>query len=154
MTGTNLTLFSALLPKNKIFENVDRYQNEIYICGSLNPKYMTLKGMNDLDHPLYTDYPEFEFEYANVREPITLPPEEQTLLVGLDKRKMDGALITYITGFVGRRIDLIKVEEELRGVCHTCGSSKMYDIVLKGDVRKRAYIYLRNSGYKVKFAEN
>jgi len=30
----------------------------------------------------------------------------------------------------------------------------MYDIVLKGDVRKRAYIYLRNSGYKVKFAEN
>jgi translation initiation factor 1 (eIF-1/SUI1) len=55
---------------------------------------------------------------------------------------------------VGRRIDLIKVEEELRGVCHTCGSSKMYDIVLKGDVRKRAYIYLRNSGYKVKFAEN
>jgi translation initiation factor 1 (eIF-1/SUI1) len=115
---------------------------------------MTSKGMNDLDHPLYTDYPEFEFEHANIREPKTLPPEEQTLLIGLDKRKMDGALITYITGFVGRRIDLIKVEEELRGVCHTCGSSKMYDIVLKGDVRKRAYIYLRNSGYKVKFAEN
>jgi translation initiation factor 1 (eIF-1/SUI1) len=115
---------------------------------------MTSKGMNDLDHPLYTDYPEFEFEHANIREPKTLPPEEQTLLVGLGKRKMDGAVITYITGFVGRRIDLKKVEEELTGVCHTCGSSKMYDIVLKGDVRKRAYIYLRNSGYKVKFAEN
>ena len=115
-------------------------------------KYMTLKGMNDLDHPLYTDYPEFEFEHANVKEPLTLPPEEQTLLVGLDKRKMDGALITYITGFVGRRIDLLKIEEELQGVCHTCGSSKMYDIVLKGDVRKRAYIYLRNNGYKTKFA--
>ncbi len=115
---------------------------------------MTLKGMNDLDHPLYTDYPEFEFEHANITEPATLPPEKQTLLVGLDKRKMDGATITYITGFVGRRIDLIKVEKELQGVCHTCGSSKMYDIVLKGDVRKRAYIYLRNSGYKVKFEEN
>ena len=47
-----------------------------------------------------------------------------------------------------------KVEEELEGVCHTGSSSKMYDIVLKGDVRKRAYIYLRNSGYKVKFEEN
>ncbi|MEA3462574.1 MAG: hypothetical protein U9R49_11885 [Bacteroidota bacterium] len=115
---------------------------------------MTLKGMNDLDHPLYTDYPEFEFEHANIQESATLPPEEQTLLVGLDKRKMDGTPITYIIGFVGRRIDLIKVEEELQGVCHTCGSSKMFDIVLKGDVRKRAYIYLRNSGYKVKFAEN
>ena len=115
---------------------------------------MTLKGMNNLDQPLYTDYPEFEFEYANIKEPNTLPPEKQTLKVGIDKRKVDGATITYITGFVGRRIDLIKIEEELQGVCHTCGSSKMYDIVLKGDVRKRAFIFLRNSGYKVKFAEN
>ncbi len=115
---------------------------------------MTLKGMNDLDQPLYTDYPEFEYEYANIKEPKTLPPDKQTLKVGIDKRKMDGATITYISGFVGRRIDLIKIEEELQDICRTCGSSKMYDIVLKGDVRKRAYIYLRNNGYKVKFAEN
>ena len=115
---------------------------------------MTVKGMNDLDHPLYTDYPEFEYEYANITEPNTLPPEKQALVVGLDKRKMDGAIMTYITGFVGRRIDLRKIEEELQGVCHTCGSSKMYDIVLKGDVRKRAFVYLRSNGYSVKFAEN
>jgi translation initiation factor 1 len=154
LAGTNLTLFSALLSKNNFFRKVDIYENEIYICGSLNPKYMTLKGMNDLDQPLYTDYPEFEYEYANIKEPNTLPPDKQTLKVGIDKRKMDGATITYISGFVGRRIDLIKIEAELQDICHTCGSSKMYDIVLKGDVRKRAYIYLRNNGYKVKFAEN
>ena len=73
---------------------------------------MALKGMNKLDENLYlyTDYPEFEYEYANIQEPKTLPPEKQTLMVGLDKRKMDGSSITYITGFVGRRIDLIKVE--------------------------------------------
>jgi translation initiation factor 1 len=115
---------------------------------------MTEEGMNDLDHPLYTDYPEFEFEYANVREPQTLPPEKQALLIGLEKRKLDGKLMTSVTGFVGRRIDLIRMEEELTDICHTCGSSKMYDIVLKGDVRKRAFIYLRNKGYQVKFAEN
>lgn len=115
---------------------------------------MTLKGMNDLDNPLYTDYPEFEYEYANIREPHTLPPEKQTLLVGLDRRKSDGMPMTCITGFVGRRIYLIKVEEELTDICHTCGSSKMYDIILKGDVRKRAFVYLRNSRYNVKFAEN
>ena len=115
---------------------------------------MAVKGMNDLDHTLYTDYPEFEYEYANITEPNTLPPEKQTMVVGLDKRKMDGAVMTYITGFVGRRIDLRKIEEELQGVCHTCGSSKMYDIVLKGDVRKRAFVYLRSNGYSVKFAEN
>lgn len=115
---------------------------------------MTLESMNDLDYTLYTDYPEFENEYANVQEPNTLPPEQQILTVGLDKRKMDGAPITYITGFVGRRIDLRKIEEELQGACRTCGSSKMYDIVLKGDVWKRAYVYLRSNGYSVKFAKN
>ena len=109
---------------------------------------MSLKGMNDLDITFYTDYPEFEYEYASLREPKTLPPEKQTLIVGLDKRKMDGAIMTYITGFVGRRIDMLKIEEELQGVCHTCGSSKMYDIVLKGDVRKRAFVYLRSRGYR------
>jgi translation initiation factor 1 (eIF-1/SUI1) len=67
---------------------------------------------------------------------------------------MDGGPMTYITGFVGRRIDLRKIEEQLQGVCHTCGSSKMYDIVLKGDVRKRAFVYLRSHGYAVQFAEN
>jgi translation initiation factor 1 (eIF-1/SUI1) len=115
---------------------------------------MTVKGMNNLDLTLYTDYPEFEHEYANIKEPSTLPPEKQVLSVGIDKRKIDGAPITYITGFVGRRIDLLKIEQELQGVCHTCGTSKMYDIVLKGDVRKRAYVYLRSNGYRVKFAEN
>lgn len=115
---------------------------------------MAVKGMNNLDHPLYTDYPEFEFEYANKREPRTLPPHRQTLTVGLDKRKMDGAPITCITGFVGRRIDLRTIEGELEEVCRTGSSSKMYDIMLSGDVRKRAFVYLRSNGYKVRFAEN
>ena len=122
--------------------------------GFIKSDIMGDNAFNDLDQILYTDYPEFEFEYANIREPKTLAPEKQTLVVGLDKRKMDGAPITYITGFVGRRIDLLKIEDELQGVCHTCGSSKMYDIMLNGDVRKRAYVYLRSNGYQVKFAEN
>ncbi len=115
---------------------------------------MTFKGMNDLDHTLYTDYPEFEYEYANVQEPKTLPPERQALTVGLYNRKMDGAPVTCISGFVGNRVDLKKIEEELKGVCRTFSSSKMYDIVLKGDVRKRAFVYLRSNGYSVKFADN
>ena len=115
---------------------------------------MTEKGLNNLDQTLYTDYPEFEFEYENKKEPKTLPPNKQVLTVGLDKRKIDGAPITYITGFVGKRIDLRKIEDELEGVCRSGSSSKMYDIMLNGDVRKRAYVYLRSNGYMVKFAEN
>jgi translation initiation factor 1 (eIF-1/SUI1) len=115
---------------------------------------MTVKGMNDLDNTLYTDYPEFEFEYANKKEPRTLPPAKQILTVGLDMRKMERPPITYITGFVGKRVDLRTIENELGDACRTCSSSKMYDIMLNGDVRKRAFVYLRSNGYKVKFAEN
>lgn len=122
--------------------------------GFIKSTIMGDKAFNDLDQILYTDYPEFEFEYENKKEPNTLAPEKQCLEIGLDKRKMDGAPITYISGFVGRRIDLRKIEDALQGVCHTCGSSKMYDIMLNGDVRKRAYVYLRSEGYLVKFAEN
>ena len=132
----------------------DRIKNGPYIWGSSNPNVMAVKGMNDLDQTLYTDYPEFEYEYANITEPRTLPPAKQLLTIGLDKRKMDGAPITYVTGFIGRRIDLRKIENELQEVCRTCGSSKMYDIILCGDVRKRAYVYLRSIGYQVKFASN
>ncbi len=115
---------------------------------------MTVKGMNDLDQTLYTDYPEFEHEYANIKESSTLPPGKQSLVVGLDQRKTDGSPFTYVRGFVGRRIDLRKIEDELEGVCRTCGSSKMYDIMLFGDVRKRAFVYLRSNGYQVEFAKN
>ncbi len=115
---------------------------------------MTVKGINDPDTTLYTDYPEFEYEYANISEPDTLPPEQQTLTIGLDESRTDRAPVTYITGFVGRRIDLRRIEDELGEVCHTCASSKMYDIVLRGNVCKRAYIYLRSNGYSVEFAKN
>ena len=53
-------------------------------------------------------------------------------------------IYTVIHGFVGRRIDLLKICEALKGACDSCGGSKMYDIKLMGDVRRKAYIYLKN----------
>ncbi len=115
---------------------------------------MVVKDLSVPDEVVYSTYPEFEYEYANIREPETLKPEDQNLTVSLIKRKIDGALITTISGFVGRRIDLIQVEQELLNVCKTCGSTRMYEIILFRAVRKRAYVYLRNRGYKVQFADS
>jgi len=115
---------------------------------------MVVKNPSTSDDVIYSTYPEFEYEYANIHEPETLKPEEQILTISLNKRKLDGALVTSITGFVGRRIDLLRIGEELLDVCRTCGSTNMYEIVLFRDVRKRAYVYLRNQGYGVKFADS
>lgn len=115
---------------------------------------MVVKNLSTSDEVIYSTYPEFEYEYANIHEPETLRPEKQILTISLIKRKMDGALVTTITGFVGKRIDLIQIEQGLLDVCKTCGSTNMYEIVLFRDVRKRAYVYLRNQGYGVKFADS
>lgn len=113
---------------------------------------MKSKRTPNTEDVIYSTYPEFEYEYANVKEPDTLDPGEQMLTLGLGKRKIDGALTTIITGFIGKRTDLISIEQELQLVCKTCSSSRMYDVILMGDVRKRAYVYLRNKGFGVQFA--
>lgn len=125
----------------------------MYICDLNNSSLMAAKSIYLTDDVIYSTYPEFEYEYANVKEPETLPPAKQQLTISLGKRKIDGASVTIITGFVGKRIDLVSIEEELQPVCHTCSLSRMYDVILKGDVRKRAYIYLRNKGFGVRFGE-
>jgi len=123
-----------------------------YICDCTNRTVMVNKRLPVPDEVIYTTHPEFEYEYANIHEPGTLKPSAQRLTISLGKRKIDGAPVTTITGFIGKRIDLIDIEQEVSKVCRTCGSSRMYDIILQGDVRKRAFVYLRNKGYRVQFA--
>ena len=110
--------------------------------------------MSPFDEVVYSTNPEFEYEYASINEPETLLPGEQKLTISIDKRKIDGALVTKIVGFVGKRVDLIKIEQELQQVCRTNGSTQKYDVVLFRDVRKRAYVYLRNQGFGVQFADS
>jgi translation initiation factor 1 len=115
---------------------------------------MGLKNLSTPDEVIYSTHPEFEYEYANIKEPETLKPSKQLLSISLTKRKIDGAYVTRIAGFVGKRIDLIKIEQELLEVCRTCGSTRMYDIILFRDVRKRAYVHLRNKGFRVQFTDS
>ncbi|MCF8224658.1 MAG: translation initiation factor [Bacteroidales bacterium] len=115
---------------------------------------MVNKRISRHDDVTYSTHPEFEFEYENIREPDTLPPEEQDLTISLSKRKMDGCLVTSVTGFSGKRVDLLDLEQELKNVCRSEGTTRMYDVVLFRDVRKRAYVYLRNQGYKVRFKDS
>jgi translation initiation factor 1 len=113
---------------------------------------MVAKRLSLTDEVVYSTNPEFEYEYASIKEPETLPPGDQTFIISLEKRRLDGALVTRVSGFVGKRMDLLKIEQELQQVCRTCGSTRKYDVVLVRDVRKRAYVYLRNQGFGVQFA--
>ncbi len=111
---------------------------------------MAVKRPSAPEEVIYSTYPEFEFEYANVKEPSTLKPADQSLSIQLNRRKIDGAPVTNITGFIGKRQDLLDLVSDLGKICSAEGSSKMYDIILCGDVRKKAYVYLQRKGFGVK----
>ncbi|MDA3824181.1 MAG: hypothetical protein PF450_16430 [Bacteroidales bacterium] len=113
---------------------------------------MVAKRLSLADEMVYSTNPEFEYEYASINESETLPPGDQMFTISLEKRRLDRALVTKVSGFVGKRKYLIKIEQELQQVCRTCGSTRKYDVVLIRDVRKRAYVYLRNQGFGVQFA--
>lgn len=115
---------------------------------------MDKNGISLPDEMVYSTHPEFEHEYAGIVENDTLPAIKQKLCISLERRKYDGAIITKISGFIGKRINLISIENELEVVCRTSGVTTMNDIILFRDVRKRAFIYLRNQGYGVRFADS
>ena len=111
---------------------------------------MVAKRASVPDEAIYSTHPEFEFEYASVTESETLQPADQSLTISLNRRKIDGALVTTIMGFVGKRQDLLNLLEEIGKACRSEGSAKMYDIILSGDVRKKAYVYLHRRGFGIK----
>ena len=113
---------------------------------------MVVKNRSLQDEIIYSTHPEFESEYSNFTEPETLKPEEQDLVISLGKRKIDGKIMTIVSGFVGSRIELLELGDELQEVCHADVSSRKYELHFERDVHKRAFIYLRNKGYKVRFA--
>ncbi len=115
---------------------------------------MVSKNLSLPEEVIYSTHPEFEAEYASIREPDTLSPIEQEIFISLEKRNFDCATVTKVTGFIGKRIDLLSLSDELQQVCHTEGATRMHEIVLCGDVRKRVYVYLRNRGFGVNFADS
>ena len=115
---------------------------------------MASDSLSDSELTIYSTYPEFEYEYATREEPETLPPCEQQLVVSLEKRKLDGAVVTRISGFTGKRVDLINLGRRMQEACKTCVSSRMYQLTMNRDVRNSAYVYLKDEGFNVEKEES
>jgi translation initiation factor 1 len=48
---------------------------------------------------VYSTRPDFQYNYAEKEEAITLPKDKQLLRIALDKRNRNGKKVTLITGF-------------------------------------------------------
>jgi len=99
---------------------------------------------------VYSTNPEFSYNREGEKEPDTLPPQQQKLIVSLDRKKRKGKSVTLITGFVGKEEDLETLAKKLKSKFGVGGTAKDGEIIIQGDFVQKTIEYLQAENYKVK----
>lgn len=96
---------------------------------------------------VYSTNPDFKYETSLEEEAITLPPQQQKLRVGIDRKNRGGKTVTLITGFIGSEDDLKALGKLLKGSCGVGGTAKDGEIIIQGDFKQRILDLLKAKGY-------
>jgi len=99
---------------------------------------------------VYSTNPDFVFNTGKQEEPITLPPQQQNLIIKTDSKNRKGKIVTLIDGFIGKIQDLRDLEKKLKIFCGTGGSVKNGIIIIQGEFKEKLSNYLISEGYKVR----
>lgn len=101
---------------------------------------------------VYSTAPDFQYQYDEPETAETLPPAAQDLRVLRDSKGRGGKTVTLIKGFVGAEEDLEALAKRLKTFCGVGGACKDGEILLQGDVRDKACVFLEKNAYRFKRA--
>jgi translation initiation factor 1 len=99
---------------------------------------------------VYSTNPDFSYDKGTGEEPDTLPPQQQNLLVSLERMQRKGKSVTLIKGFIGKEADLKDLSKRLKSKAGVGGSVKDGEILIQGDFVQWVIEFLKEDKYKVK----
>ncbi len=99
---------------------------------------------------VYSTNPDFQYQYDDQPEAVTLEPGRQRLRVSLDRHHRGGKTVTLVDGFVGTDADLQSLGKTLKARCGVGGSAKDGQIIIQGDFVDRVKSLLKEMGMGVK----
>lgn len=102
------------------------------------------------DGVVYSTSDNFEYNFGEGDEVITLPPSQQKLKVLLDKKARAGKQVTLVEGFIGTEEDFKELGKLLKNKCGVGGSTKEGEILIQGDHRDKVLQVLLQAGYGAK----
>lgn len=99
---------------------------------------------------VYSTNPDFQYDSGREEGAETLPPQQQNLIVSLDRKQRKGKEVTLIRGFIGINDDLKELAKTLKTQFGVGGAAKDGEIIIQGDFRDKVMAFLTKEGYKVK----
>ena len=98
---------------------------------------------------VYSTDPGYEYKHDQKGESATLPPQQQKLVVRMERKDRGGKTVTIVENFIGKTSDLEALGKQLKSKCGAGGSVKDGVILVQGDFRKRVAEILMGQGFKV-----
>lgn len=98
---------------------------------------------------IYSTNRNYNYQHEQWEESETLPPQQQKLVVRIEKKDRGGKTVTLVENFIGKTADREALGKLLKSKCGTGGSVKDGVILVQGDFRKRVAEILMGQGFKV-----
>ena len=107
------------------------------------------KHRDDKPRVVFSTNPDFKPESDDNNDSETLPANQQTLYVALERLK-GGKMATVISNFIGTDADLEALGKQLKTKCGVGGTVKDGLIMIQGEQRDKVMAHLGSVGFKTK----